>query len=1255
MGNLLPESDAPLARDPGLAPVRESRTSSSSSSTVKGSERAEGILGRVHVAPSTSLHLASSQRWQDPSHPSDRESLANHRNLGRSGRPEGLNAADPKLLTTAQSTRPSYPPPRPSREGTPKLDDGRGPSPVIRSNLSRLVTTGHKRRESLEKALSSADDKLEPLSNTRPTVGRSPSNNSLASKLSRLPSPPASGAPVRPRLPELSRAQDVPTSESSTSSVPIKETSPASTIAMKSSARFGIFTRRTKSPLDPAAVDSGEKAAKKGPAAGTGHEGYGKYARRGRSGSVSTSASRGRSTSTSATSNSLARTPTSRKSSITSRGEPEIDDFLRDRLAPVIISGGGGTGGDPSNRRELYRTTSEEISSGGPSNEAGDSRRIITPAQTWPAQQPPAAKLNAFKLSGTGSGNGIHEAGSTTRTLENHATDPPQRPTLAARRSLHRSQLFKEAEPMKIPAPINTKALAPAAVVDSYDTVLSSALRTDSINLLPDDISEGREGNWLRTKRSAKFLKSPRKWNLFQRSNPASKRNPGPKPPHEEKTLREVPVTVARLPEARSVAHYAMLDNNDQDEINSGAKVVSTSTFGTHSSSSVPLSSENEAEAQKQAHKYSMLLPSPPNLAAEFASPPGLPSPMVALLQPESAIPSVPLVEPPPKPRKPRLQQVGRIPRVISKRDRLHVPAPQSFSRPFTRPPVNTDPGLAWAAEPPVPHNVARPVLGVQTDWIPHHPWGDEGSAKPASAPVRLASKEFHETPRDEFLVFPPRKDSQVSGSSSSGALSGATGPAEIHFSLGPGEDDVWNEYDEFLDTVQSSGLLKKSPGAQNVEKFGKGRTMAIPLLVRRDSTAMGPAPSKPSGDMVPAPSISDLPNARIVSSLLSPLQSAEMASTPLSISDFFAGYGDRNRVSKGSKRDSSSSGSHYSIRSRASDVGAQFGHENRSRKRNTEIMAAKTELLPGAQSNLRFSALMTSRWLSFGRVLFSPAHTEIQSNRQGRVLVLDGLGNDDWSFYCALTYPNATVYNLSPFQGASSAPTRMQEIGGYEPPSNHRQIYHTSIAHPFPFPKGFFTAAVFRFPVASSEVACYNAISECKRVLRPGGYLEMSILDLDMVNMGNRARRAVRMLKVRMQMADSEVSLKSASDNIQKMLGRRGFENLNRCMVNVPIAGHISDSRAGSFDEQDISLGDMLKDSSQQGDEGITKMVAKVGRWWYTRCYEDFVLLDDNMDRSIWQDKALLRECEKHETGLKLLICYAQKPLSPKRRTVSV
>ncbi len=72
--------------------------------------------------------------------------------------------------------------------------------------------------------------------------------------------------------------------------------------------------------------------------------------------------------------------------------------------------------------------------------------------------------------------------------------------------------------------------------------------------------------------------------------------------------------------------------------------------------------------------------------------------------------------------------------------------------------------------------------------------------------------------------------------------------------------------------------------------------------------------------------------------------------------------------------------------------------------------------------ANLRFGALMTSKWLSFGRVLFSPVHFDLKDPNEDRVLVIDGLGKD-WSYYCALTYPEAIVYDIGPEPSSSNPP----------------------------------------------------------------------------------------------------------------------------------------------------------------------------------------------------------------------------------------
>lgn len=278
----------------------------------------------------------------------------------------------------------------------------------------------------------------------------------------------------------------------------------------------------------------------------------------------------------------------------------------------------------------------------------------------------------------------------------------------------------------------------------------------------------------------------------------------------------------------------------------------------------------------------------------------------------------------------------------------------------------------------------------------------------------------------------------------------------------------------------------------------------------------------------------------------------------------------------------------------------------------------------------------------------------------------------DDWSFYAAETYPAATFYNLSPTRPAP-ANQPMSSSFPLTPP-NHRQVQYMSPLDKFPFSSSHFDVVVIRFPVAMSEAAYRNLIAESKRVIKPAGFLEMAILDLDLMNMGNRARRAVRGLKVRIQAADPSISLGNASDTMMRIVGKRGFIDVKTCKVGVPVASLVSTSPKEPTDLQtrdkgkqreELSLADMMKDESSAGDEGIMKMVSKVGRWWYTRCYEMAatngpVALDlggnsGSGTGSIFNDAALLSECEKWNTSFKLVVAHAQKPVAVRRRTASV
>jgi len=518
-----------------------------------------------------------------------------------------------------------------------------------------------------------------------------------------------------------------------------------------------------------------------------------------------------------------------------------------------------------------------------------------------------------------------------------------------------------------------------------------------------------------------------------------------------------------------------------------------------------------------------------------------------------------------------------------------------------------------------------------------------------------------------EFLSFSPRKNSQctvTTSSGSSGILTFADATAVVPEPNAPlAEDEIWDEYNDLL----GEDAMKQPPSAGS----SMGRPFHLDVYTSSTKTSEPPLES-PTVHIAPKLTLDQTIRAGLASSSI---YSTDMAAkvrealdisadppTPFSVSEFVVGYGERNNsVSSANQvaalQQTSTSGDSDGKQARKSDAsGSSQGSEDNS---------------PLSQVNLRVGSMTVSKWLTFGHVLFSPLRDDLAptvgSIKRHSVLVIDGLGNDDWSFYAAETYPAATFFNLSPraplpadHQNASSFPLS---------PPNHHQIQYVSQAAKFPFGQQSFTSVVFRFPAAAPESHYRNVISEAKRVLKPGGFVELSILDVDLNNMGNRARRAVRRLKERIHTKAPETCLGSTADVILRELGRKGFTDIKTCRVGVPVASAIprsssseGNSQRGSSGEAGVhktkpkkderTLAEMMNDDSAVADESITNMVAKVGRWWYSRCYESAATTGGS-NRSMWNDKALLAECEEWGTSLKLMVCHARMP--DKARVVSI
>ncbi|OQE23092.1 hypothetical protein PENSTE_c009G03042 [Penicillium steckii] len=1140
------------------------------------------------------------------------------------------------------------PPRRPSRDGTQNLD--LETSPVIKSNLPYVRSTGHTRRESAERIRTPGKETIKSVQPNSVAA----STDSLPSKdISRIPSRESSSPVMSRKSPRT--LTKVPPQDKTETKIPAA-----------SPKRFGLFSKKSKSKIDDSPMEQA-RPARKGPAAGTGHEGYGKYSQRGRK--SSTGSSIGTRTRSTSTTRSASRSVASSKGSMSSRPDLELDHFFSSRLEPVVITGGGIDGGSLSRSQSEQSISSMSVTSSSIPCHTPLSSSTVQSTESLPTSIGAFEKTIAVEP--------------VSRIEQTRSKDPEKKPTAAS----HPPQRSR------MPVPKGRKNTAATIPSVAPTQTSRSGYGMASSKTQPQDrttVSSLTNGSQTHPEdKEVKKSKSSR-WNPFQRNRGNEEKSsipaaPVPLPPAHTAQLH---ATIAPVLNTRPVAHYAIVDE-DSDELE---RIISNIEHSPPTEEDLPIVPvEVPAGLNIKKRQPSVLLPSPPKMHSEFNN--DRPSPKTAMFnrnimgpEPESS----------PEDRRPRrLASVGRIPKVVSRRDRQLRPDMQSFSRPFS---VVDSPSLPAPVLYEYPGFEGSPPKNIP-DVPSNKPFNLVHGFNPSfSAPEQISALDFLAGPfsASEFLHFSPPHKGSVS-SSSSGALAAVTAVVP-NATTALSEDEVWNEYDDLIDHVLSPEEPKPSESikSEDDERFQKAtmasralqngleqpRSLQLPSLAKTDEA------NRDSSDSV------RLRRSRIISAL----HSSITPSTQPSYSDLIASYGERGD-NPASPQDSKLQFSEQVQQQQSTFLHSLAAVPPKTSKpdgRKTTHEPSERDWDSVTRTNMRSASLMTSRWLSFGRVLFSPAHNHVKSGTHGRILVIDGLGNDDWSFYCSLTYPDAEVYSLS----GRPVSTALPHPAAWQPPTNHHTVYHAGLQNPLPFPKDYFAVAVLRFPTATSEAVQSNIVQECKRVLRSGGYIEMSVLDRDMVNMGVRTRKVVRRLKEMTCLANSTISLSPASDSVQRLIGTQGFDNLRRCMVRIPVAGMVvrssgsTTSSSGhslsvsaatqstgyslppnpvstttgsqgtqtasksSPSDDNISLGDLLSDPSPSAanDASIAKIVARVGRWWYTKCYEDPVLPDtgDN-DPSMWNDRKTLRECQKRGTGFRMLIAYAQKPSEVKRRTASV
>ncbi|CAN8099478.1 unnamed protein product [Discula destructiva] len=201
------------------------------------------------------------------------------------------------------------------------------------------------------------------------------------------------------------------------------------------------------------------------------------------------------------------------------------------------------------------------------------------------------------------------------------------------------------------------------------------------------------------------------------------------------------------------------------------------------------------------------------------------------------------------------------------------------------------------------------------------------------------------------------------------------------------------------------------------------------------------------------------------------------------------------------------------------------------------------------------------TKMLNGGRLVCAPVHKRLarlsmapaaaRSNRL-RILDLGGQSTCDWAWHAAHQYPNAKVYTVT------TKAIRQLSNSNIRGPPNHRQVAVPSLAR-LPFADAQFDLVSARelhsilkySDVAGAEDEWDATVREMMRVLKPGGYVDFSVMDADIVNAGPLGLAKSVEFGFTLKTLGYDAS---PTKTFLPRLARAGFENVRRGWVVLPL-----------------------------------------------------------------------------------------------------
>lgn len=273
---------------------------------------------------------------------------------------------------------------------------------------------------------------------------------------------------------------------------------------------------------------------------------------------------------------------------------------------------------------------------------------------------------------------------------------------------------------------------------------------------------------------------------------------------------------------------------------------------------------------------------------------------------------------------------------------------------------------------------------------------------------------------------------------------------------------------------------------------------------------------------------------------------------------------------------------------------------------------------------------LEATKYLNGGSLLMSPTGRTFQRKRNCRVLDLGGQATCDWAWQVAIEHPSVTVHTVHTEDHADA------HIKG---PENHKRQMVANL-WTLPFPDNHFHLVSARNLYSQLRTLAPNGktideydlcLKECLRVLKPGGCLEFSLLDADIVHAGPQAQALSLEFAFDLRTRGYDPAPTKA---FLPRLRKAGFGEVRRAWLVLPMAYHCLDE-------------DFNPAHPEQGSTRDASFISgMVGSWawerWMLKVQREMGWKEDRLLEGV---TGALEEGSKTGGSWRFLSGYARKP----------